>query len=64
MNIIPPLQGLTLLETSYPRGFAPCYLLRPVGAEENYSAPSGLNIAGNVLLKGLRPLLVIPPRWG
>jgi len=27
-----------LLETSYPRGFAPCYLLRPVGAEEREEA--------------------------
>jgi len=37
-KIIPPLQGLTLLETSYPRGFAPCYLFRPVGAEEREEA--------------------------
>jgi len=34
MEAIPPLQGLTMLETSLSRGFAPCCLLHPVGAEK------------------------------
>jgi len=37
------------------RGFAPCYLFRPVGAEENYYAPSGLDTSIRHATRGFTP---------